>query len=231
MNSLFCKTMVALTLWLPLSVSPAAHAADVAATNTAPPSTGRSDQNRNPAVMINSTTRAIIELLKNPSKWHNDKSALLGEIDTLLSPVIAFDLMADKVMGRYRRVISDEHRQRFRKFFRASLLAYYTNVVLSLDLKSVSFKEAPAVKVTEEAAPVTVKVRLYSGQTPLNVSYTTFLGAHGWQVRNVVIESLSIGRLFQREFDASVKKAQKDGMTDRQAIEHTIDQWPSRRKV
>lgn len=155
-------------------------------------------------------------IVANKARYSEDREALIGAVDKILTPVIDFELFAKMVMGKYYRASSDSQRIRFAEVTKRTLLDRYGTIVLEFDPKSLEILPLGPQSGRE------VRVELAFNSIDLGVVDITFYmlpsETKGWLLSNVTINQINLGLSFRNSFADMMKKNRND-------YDKAIDAW------
>ncbi len=179
------------------------------------------------------TEQLIVEITNAKAYFDEDPERFYAVVDGLLSPVVDFKTFTRSVMGPFGQrdyyvSLSKEEREQFKQdykrfvqTFKQGLIASYAKGLFVFDgqeitVLSATQEDSAAIKAGK---PVTVKQAIKATQDEYVVQYRMAKSKKGdWVVRNVVIESINVGQLYQNQFVASMKKHGNN-------FSLVIDQW------
>ena len=117
-----------------------------------------------------------------------------------LNPVVDFDRIARKVMGKYARRASAEQHQRFTGIFKKTLVATYSKGLEHLDRLEQVAISAPVYNEDQTLAKVPMSIALRGGES-YAVVYSMFRDPkNNWLVENIVVEGVNIGLVMRNQF-------------------------------
>jgi phospholipid transport system substrate-binding protein len=186
-----------------------------------------------PYQLIKSTTDRVTTTIEESKAYYDqDPQRYYAQIDTIMSEIVDFDSFARGVMGNYaskreyNRLATAEEKAayrarmtRFSKVFRGALVETYAKGLLAFSGNKIEVLDP------EEADPdsgsVTVVQHIYDGnaEKPFVVLYKMRKDKAGqWKLRNVTIEAVNLGKVYQSQFASAVKQHGGD-------VDKVIDGW------
>lgn len=171
-----------------------------------------------PVELVQQTTNTLLADLKaNKAVYKANPTTFYAALDRILGPVVDLEGLAKGVMTvRYSAAASPEQLQRFEDSFKTSLMRFYGNALLEYDNQEIRVLPA-GVESDPERATVNMELKDAKG-TVYPMSYTMVLNNGTWQVRNVIINGINIGKLFRDQF----AQAMRDNAND---LDKVIDTW------
>ena len=182
--------------------------------------------------VVATTTERVMEIITEAQGYYDrDPERFYREIETVLGEVVDFDSFARGVMGkyasksRYMALKSDEEKQqfkarmkRFSDIFRDGLVQTYAKGLLAFDGNKIEV--LPADGQRSKNGSVTVLQHIYGdAEKPYEVYYKLRKNKAGdWKLRNVTIEAVNLGKVYQSQFYSAVKQYQGD-------VDKVIDNW------
>ncbi|GAB3372070.1 ABC transporter substrate-binding protein [Spongiibacter taiwanensis] len=187
---------------------------------------------KGPYEVVADTTQALMAVIEE-AKGYADKEPerFEREVRELLDEVVDFQSFARGVMGKYgsrgyyQSLKTEEERAKFRsqvirftENFKDGLINTYSKGLLTFNGNRIEV--LPLAEDADLSGSVGVAQRIYGDRPqPYQVYYTLRKGGDGkWKVRNVIIEGLNVGELYQNQFAADARTYQGD-------IDKVIDNW------
>lgn len=187
---------------------------------------------KGPYDVVASTTQELMEIIQE-AKSYADKEPerFKREVESLMDEVVDFQSFARGVMGKYgssayyRSLKSEEERAKFRKqvirfteSFKDGLINTYAKGLLTFNGNRIEV--LPLAEDADLSGSVGVAQRIYGDRPePYQVLYTMRKDSDGkWKVRNVIIEGLNVGELYQNQFASDARSYNGD-------IDKVIDNW------
>ncbi|MGK0441937.1 MAG: phospholipid transport system substrate-binding protein [Pseudohongiellaceae bacterium] len=181
---------------------------------------------------VESTSSRVMTLINEANGYfEQDPDRFYGEVEQILEEVVDFNSFSRGVMGPYatkdyyRQLGSKEAKKafvtqvkRFSVVFREGLVKTYAKGLLAFGGTKV---EVVAPKVgAAVSTSVAVLQKIYGGaDKPYEVLYKMRQDrSGGWKVRNVTIEAVNLGKVYQGQFISAAKQYDGD-------IEKVIDNW------
>lgn len=182
--------------------------------------------------VIEQTTVDVMRIITEAQTYFDkDPERFYREIDVVLNKVVDFKSFSRGVMGKYaskKRYLSlssaAEKEQfkaqldRFSGVFRDGLVQTYAKGLLAFNGNRIEV--APAEKGAPTEGSVTVVQHIYAqSDKPYNVHYKMRRNKAGeWKLRNVTIEAINLGKVYQSQFYSAAKQYKGD-------IDKVIDNW------
>lgn len=183
-----------------------------------------------PYILVEQVTAEILEIIEqhrsdiaaSESKLTEQQrlDCFFEDIGAALANVIDFDWIARNVMGPYGRVATADQRRMFAEKFRTGLVETYGRGLLSYSNQEIVLLPAKDDFTVKRRISVRQEIRSDDGNYPLE--YTMGLKKSGqWQIINVIINGINIGKTFRNQF---VQASQKNGGD----IDTVIANWNSK---
>jgi len=172
---------------------------------------------REASAVVESATRDMLALMENDTLTGEENiERMMGEIETIISPVVDFPYIARQVMGKYFRRASGEERDRFADVFKTTLLRTYAKSISGFELQGYEM-EAPGMESPEpDKQVVSVKMKAANGETYVLVYY--MLRQKGrWTLVNVMVDGINLRITFRNQF--------ADLYERNRSIAATIEAW------
>lgn len=181
--------------------------------------------------VVEATTKDLLALIRSAQSYiDDDEDRFYTELRGLLEPFIDFRSFARAVMGKHASsklmASLDEPQQaelnlkidRFSEVFAQGLIQTYGKGLLAFEGERIEV--VPAEAVDPAATKVPVKQLIYGDRAePFEIIYSLRKYDSGeWKLRNVIIESINLGKVYRNQFGQSVKVYNGD-------IDRVIDQW------
>ncbi len=195
MKKLFMPILLCLAMLLPLAVQ--ANTAQQVVQKTV-------DQ------MIHELTTRRAEFQQDPELFYQSLNGILSPVTDF--PGIARGVMTAKFIGR----ASKDQMSRFEETFKRSLVQFYGNALLSYNNQAIRVLPSNG-RDSAERASVDMEVQGDNGAL-YKVSYTMVNNAGQWQLRNVIIEGINVGKLFRDQFADAMRRNGNN-------MDKVIDSW------
>jgi len=164
-------------------------------------------------------TSSILALIDD---YHDDyeqrSEQYFAELTALLDTHVNFAFISRGVMGPFASRADEQQVERFVAVFRAGLVETYGRGLISYNNLQIELLDHPSVAAGQRS--VTVRQQIISDGTvyPLQYSMGQFRDSGDWQVINVVINGINLGKTFRTQF---VQAANRNGGD----IDAVIDSW------
>ena len=183
--------------------------------------------------VVETITVQLLTLIDDAKTYvDEDEERFFTELDILLRPFIDFRSFARAVMGRHASskkmaALSDTESaklnaqiDRFSEIFLSALIQTYGKGLLAFDGEEIEVVPPAANADKPQSKKVVVKQLIYGDRkTPYEVQYSMRIDSEGhWRLRNMVVESINLGKIYRNQFDNAFKVAEGD-------IDRVIDGW------
>jgi len=183
--------------------------------------------------VVNTITAQLLILIDDAKQYvDEDEERFFTELDVLLRPFIDFRSFARAVMGRHassKKMASLTDAQsaelntqidRFSEIFLSALIQTYGKGLLAFDGEEIEVVPPVANADKPQSKKVVVKQLIYGDRkTPYEVQYSMRMDSEGsWRLRNMVVESINLGKIYRNQFDNAFKVYEGD-------IDRVIDGW------
>ncbi|WP_414728472.1 phospholipid-binding protein MlaC [Zhongshania aliphaticivorans] len=191
-----------------------------------------SAEQKGPYEVVADTTQELVKVIEGARSYvDKDPERFTGEVRRIMDEVVDFQSFARGIMGKYgsrgyyESLKTDAERAKFRdrvmRFtnnFKDGLINTYAKGLLGFNGNRIEV--LPLADDADLSGSVGVRQNIYGERAkPYQVMYTLRQGSDGsWKLRNVVIEGLNLGRIYQNQFDAAVKQYNGD-------IDKVIANW------
>ncbi|MCV6591078.1 MAG: ABC transporter substrate-binding protein [Marinobacterium sp.] len=149
---------------------------------------------------VDTATRDVLKVLDNEGLKEEARfDELLGEIDQALSPVVDFDYIARRVMGKYYRRASADQREQFSDVFKTTLLKTYARALLGFQIESYRIVKPAKESPKPEKQAVSVVVKSANG-TEYTVVYFMLKRNDRWSLVNASMDGINLRLTFKNQF-------------------------------
>lgn len=158
--------------------------------------------------VANTLGRAIVETAKKENQTQQQFSK---DVSVLLQQVINFDVFAKNVMGKYgtddymealgkkERAAYKKSTKRFSVIFRQQLIGVYSSTFWSIAKKAkITTLPATAKKKLDQQI-IRQKISGVSDK-PLIILYKMVLIDDAWQIKNLAVRGVDIGKIYRQQF-------------------------------
>lgn len=167
--------------------------------------------------VVNAATRDMLALMDREELTHADNTELLmGEIETIIAPVVDFPYIAKRVMGKYYRRASADEQARFADVFKTTLLRTYAKSIAGFELKQYNIQTPAGVSPEPEKQVVNVDLNAANGEV-YTLVYYMLKQDERWTLVNVLVDGINLRITFRNQFS--------DLYQQNRTITKTIDAW------
>jgi phospholipid transport system substrate-binding protein len=189
---------------------------------------------KSPQILIQDVTDQILAaILLASSYYQKDPERFYVEVESIMAPVMDYKTFARTVMGRYgsssayRALKTDQDRAQFRarveeftKVFRQTIMNTYGKGLMAFNGEKITvlpLDEENVAKVYAGDFVQVVQVIHSKDGSDTNIYYKLKPNRDGqWKMRNVVIDTINLGKVYQSQFASAVKDS--DGDIDKAII-------------
>jgi phospholipid transport system substrate-binding protein len=187
---------------------------------------------KGPYEVVAETTRGLVKVIEGARSYiDKDPQRFNDEVRLIMDDVVDFQSFARGIMGQYgsrgyyeslkteaERAQFREHVIRFTSSFKDGLINTYSKGLLGFNGNRIEV--LPLASDVDLSGSVGVRQDIYGDRAkPYQVIYTLRQGSDGdWKLRNVIIEGLNLGRIYQNQFNAAVQQYDGD-------IDQVINNW------
>ncbi|WP_269617796.1 MlaC/ttg2D family ABC transporter substrate-binding protein [Zhongshania sp. BJYM1] len=187
---------------------------------------------KGPYEVVADTTQELVKVIEDARSYiDKDPQRFNNEVRRIMDDVVDFQSFARGIMGKYgsrgyyESLKTEAERAQFRdrvirftNSFKDGLINTYSKGLLGFNGNRIEV--LPLADDVDLSGSVGVRQDIYGERAkPYQVVYTLRQGSDGaWKLRNVIIEGLNLGRIYQNQFDAAVKQYGGD-------IDKVIDNW------
>ena len=161
--------------------------------------------------VIEGATQGVLKLLEQDALVQEDaEDQLISEIDIVLSPVVDFDYIAKRVMGKYYRKASKEQREQFSAVFKTTLLKTYAKALVGFHIEK--YAMVPPRKKSPDDKKQIVTVDVFSADgAKYSLVYYMKRDESGWKLVNAILDgSINIRLSFKNQFADLMQRSKGD---------------------
>jgi phospholipid transport system substrate-binding protein len=189
---------------------------------------------QSPQVLIQGITNQVLAaIIEADSYYGEDPERFYSTIERIMAPVMDYQTFARTVMGRYgsssayRALTTDEDRQQFRnrvesftKVFRQTMMNTYGKGLMAFNGEEITVLPLDEENMASlEVGGYVQIVQVIHGEDGSDTSIYSKLKPNRdgeWKIRNVVIDTINLGKVYQSQFASAVKDS--DGDIDKAII-------------
>ncbi|MEX1664963.1 MlaC/ttg2D family ABC transporter substrate-binding protein [Zhongshania arctica] len=187
---------------------------------------------KGPHEVVANTTKELVKVIEDARSYiDKDPQRFNDEVRRIMDDVVDFQSFARGIMGKYgsrgyyeslkteaERAQFRERVIRFTSSFKDGLINTYSKGLLGFNGNRIEV--LPLASDVDLSGSVGVRQDIYGDRAkPYQVVYTLRQGSDGdWKLRNVIIEGLNLGRIYQNQFNAAVQQYNGD-------IDQVINNW------
>jgi phospholipid transport system substrate-binding protein len=185
-----------------------------------------------PDELIRDTTDRLLSTVESARDYYDDNpQRYFGEIESIITPIVDFYSFSRGVMGQwgsrayYASLKSDAERQqfedqvaRFSEVFRASLVETYSKGLLAFGGEKIEVSPVSESDLDAGRTYVVQTIVPPDNSEPHVIRYLMRRDENGWQIRNVILDEINLGRVYRNQFAAAVSKYNGD-------VDKVIENW------
>jgi len=160
------------------------------------------------AAVVDEATHNVLAVLDDESMKEEARFGdLLVEIDRVLTPVVDFDYISKRVMGKYYRRANAQQREQFSGVFKTTLLKTYARALVGFQIESYRLAKPakPSPKAEKQAVSVVVKS---ANGTEFTLVYFMLKREGAWTLVNASLDGINLRLTFKNQF-ASMAQEQR----------------------
>lgn len=160
------------------------------------------------AAVVDGATHNVLAVLDDESMKEEARFGdLLVEIDRVLTPVVDFDYISKRVMGKYYRRANAQQREQFSGVFKTTLLKTYARALVGFQIESYRLAKPakPSPKAEKQAVSVVVKS---ANGTEFTLVYFMLKREGVWTLVNASLDGINLRLTFKNQF-ASMAQEQR----------------------
>lgn len=162
-----------------------------------------------PHNLVANTTQQVLEVLEAGVDPVKRPEEFIRKLSAVLDPVVAFDYIAEGVMGVYAKQASPEQKKQFTSAFKQGLVNTYGKGVAGF--QQLDIEVLPPKAPVGDSRRVTVLQEVRSGGGVNKIAYSMAKNRAGeWKMINVVLNGINFGQTFRSQFSATVNKHNGD---------------------
>lgn len=147
----------------------------------------------------------------------NNPQGLQSVMREILMPVVDFDDLAKKVMGKYYRRATEAQVETFVTITEETLFRTYGAAVIDFDPSKLSVLPLARQKPGKEVR-VDAEFKLTDGSPVTIAFYMVPKETDGWRLNNIVINNINFGLTFRKQFGVMMQQNSND-------MEQAIKAW------
>lgn len=160
------------------------------------------------AAVVDGATHNVLAVLDDESMKEEARFGdLLVEIDRVLTPVVDFDYISKRVMGKYYRRANAQQREQFSGVFKTTLLKTYARALVGFQIESYRLAKPAKPSPKAEKQAVSVMVKSANG-TEFTLVYFMLKREGVWTLVNASLDGINLRLTFKNQF-ASMAQEQR----------------------
>lgn len=169
--------------------------------------------------VLNVVDEFKVNIVEQRDVLEGNPEKLQQAMRSIIAPIVDFDDLAKKVMGKYYRRASAEQIDAFVKVTESTLINTYSAAVIDFDPSRLEVLPLARQKPGKEVR-VDAKFQLNDG-SPVDIAFymvPTEEQQAGWRLNNVVINNINFGLTFRKQFGVMMQQNQND-------LDQAIQAW------
>lgn len=170
-----------------------------------------------PHEMVELVTEQLLSIVRKHNDGELDSEAYFAEFEQTLEPVVDFGYIARVVMGPHGEDATDEQVSEFAQVFRRGLVRTYSRGIAGYVDSNITI--VPPEDDVAEKRRVNVRQDVRHEGSTHRLSYTMAKNRAGdWQLINLVLDGVNLGRSFRSQFAEAARKYGGD-------LDQVIENW------
>lgn len=172
------------------------------------------DAGDSPQAVVQATSDRMLSVLKrNREEIEAHPDRLYGLVSDIVLPHFDFTRMAQWVLGKYWRRVTDEQKQDFTGAFRNLLVHTYSTALL--EYTDLEIQYLP-LRMDQDARDATVRTEVIQGNgSVVPINYRMYLSPEGWKVYDVTVEGISLVTNYRSTFSNEIRLNGMDALIER----------------
>lgn len=160
----------------------------------------------------------MMKVLENEAlKAPEQSEQLIAEIEAILNPVVDFEYVSKRVMGKFYNRVDEKQQQIFAVVFKDTMVRTYAKSLTGFDI--VRYEVAPEGQPSPEADKQVVSVNVYSAKGDgYTLVYYMLKQDSGWKLVNVLVDGINLRLNFKNQFSDMVSRTNGN-------VEQVITDW------
>ena len=152
------------------------------------------------AQVVESATRDLLTVMEDDSLKEEARFGdLLAEMERVLNPVVDFDYISKRVMGKYYRRANAEQRAQFSDVFKTTLLKTYAKALVGFKIESYRMVEPSKSSPDPKKQAVSVAVKSTNG-AEYTLVYFMLKRDGQWALVNASLDGINLRLTFKNQF-------------------------------
>ncbi len=161
-------------------------------------------------IVRETTDKVLANIKQNLDAYKKEPARLYAVVDELVLPHFDFDRMTALALGRYKRKVHGDQKERLVQEFRNLLVRTYSKALLEYNDQKVVFLP---MRGSVEQGDVTVRTEIdQPGGFPIPINYSLYLKDGQWKVYDVVIDNISMVTNYRSSFAREIKSKGVEGL-------------------
>ncbi|SEQ61440.1 MlaC protein [Amphritea atlantica] len=159
---------------------------------------------------VEKASAEMMKVLENETlKAPEQSEQLISEIESILNPVVDFDYVSKRVMGKFYNRVDEKQQQLFATVFKDTMVRTYAKSLTGFDI--VRYEVAPEGQPSPEADKQVVSVNVFSAKgDQYTLVYYMLKEDSGWKLVNVLVDGINLRLNFKNQFSDMVSRTNGD---------------------
>jgi phospholipid transport system substrate-binding protein len=168
-----------------------------------------------PAETVREVSEEVVGIIdRHRDSFAERPDAFYEAVDEAMAEFVDYRYISRAVMASYWSRADEAQRERFVERFRRGLVRSYGRAMFEFDQKEIEVLPIPPEHRRDDRALVRMEVTGANGRI-YPVRYSVAQGEDGrWQVRNVIVDGVNLGRIYRNQFDSAMQSGDAAGDID-----------------
>ena len=173
------------------------------------------EEEQGPAATVREVSDEVVAIIdRHRDSFEQRPDAFYEAVDEAMAGFVDYRSIARAVMARYWSRADEQQRERFVERFRRGLVRSYGRALFEFDQEKVEVLPILPEHRRDDRALVRMEVTGANGRI-YPVRYSVAQGEDGrWQVRNVIVDGVNLGRIYRNQFDSAMQSGDAAGDID-----------------
>ncbi|MEH6576375.1 MAG: ABC transporter substrate-binding protein [Amphritea sp.] len=156
---------------------------------------------------VDKASAQMMQVLEKEQFRQEDQiNELMAELETILAPVVDFEYISKRVMGKHYRKASQQEKSYFIDVFKDTLIKTYAASMSGFDI--VRYEIAAQGKASPKPNKQVVSVYVYAQNgTRYTLVYYMLKQPDGWKLVNILVDGINLRLNFKNQFSSMVSEA------------------------
>lgn len=156
-----------------------------------------------PHKLVQQSVSEVLAVVRSIDDADDITAQDVEELLAVLEPVVAFDAIAQAVVGSHGSELSASQQSSFSEKFKRTMTRFYLESMVTFGINDVSLHQPDDFDPSSSRTRVRMNAVDGSGNS-YEIAYTMLQSEGEWQMQNMIVDGVNVGLTYRNQFDSAM---------------------------